>query len=156
MRAPVVAICHGGGPLPLLNDPNHKHLVKSLQTRVPSVLNLNSETRPKAILLLTAHWETEQPTISSGTKHEMYYDYYGFPAESYSIKHDAPGDPDVAQLVSKTLEEAGIKSVLDPKRGTYPVASQPRLNVASPGDPLPSCLTSLISSKAGTTASSSR
>jgi aromatic ring-opening dioxygenase catalytic subunit (LigB family) len=118
MRAPVIAICHGGGPMPLLNDPSHKHIIKSLQTRVPSVLHLKSENQPKAILLLTAHWETEQVTISSGSKHDLYYDYYGFPPETYQITYDAPGDSEIAQLVSKTLEEASIKSVLDPKRGT--------------------------------------
>ena len=124
MRAPVIAICHGGGPMPLLNDPSHEHVVKSLRTRVPAILNLQSENKPKAIILLTAHWQTEQVTISSGSKHEMYYDYYGFPPETYNFKHDAPGDPDVAQLVSKTLAEAGIKSVLDSKRGACPSRSK--------------------------------
>jgi aromatic ring-opening dioxygenase catalytic subunit (LigB family) len=123
MRAPVIVICHGGGPMPLLNDPSHKHIIESLQTRVPSVLNLKSDDRPKAILLLTAHWQTDQVAISSGSKHELYYDYYGFPAETYQVKYDAPGDSEVARLVSKTLEEAGVKSVLDPKRGTCSVAS---------------------------------
>jgi aromatic ring-opening dioxygenase catalytic subunit (LigB family) len=134
MRAPVIAICHGGGPLPLLNDPGHEHIIKSLQTRVPSVLNLKSEQRPKAILLLTAHWETEQVTISSGSKHELYYDYYGFPSEAYQIKYDAPGDPEIAQLVSKTLAEAGIKSELDPERGRWGVTSRSALKVVSSHD----------------------
>jgi aromatic ring-opening dioxygenase catalytic subunit (LigB family) len=131
MRAPVIAICHGGGPMPLLNDPSHEHIVKSLRTRVPAILNLQSEHKPKAILLLTAHWQTEQVTISSSSKHEMYYDYYGFPPETYKFKHDASGDPDVAQLVSKTLTEAGIKSVLDSKRGAYSVARSTALKAVS-------------------------
>jgi aromatic ring-opening dioxygenase catalytic subunit (LigB family) len=132
MRAPVIAICHGGGPLPLLNDPGHKHIINSLQTRVPSLLHLTSEDRPKAILLLTAHWETEQVTISSGSTHDLYYDYYGFPAESYQIKYDAPGDMEVAQLVSKTLDDAGIKSVLDSKRGTHQTTPSPLLSLRFP------------------------
>lgn len=107
--------------MPILNDPSHKQIIKSLQTRVPSVLGLESDQRPKAIVLLTAHWETDQVTISSGNKHELYYDYYGFPSEAYQIKYDAPGDSDVARLVSKILTDAGIKSELDPKRGTYPL-----------------------------------
>jgi aromatic ring-opening dioxygenase catalytic subunit (LigB family) len=103
--------------LPLLNDPGHQHIVKSLQTRVPSALHLQSAQQPKAILLLTAHWETELVTISSARKHDLYYDYYGFPAEAYHLEYDAPGDPATAELVSTTLATAGIKSVLDPKRG---------------------------------------
>lgn len=104
--------------MPLLNDPNHRQIVHSLQTRGPTVLNLKSDNPPKAILVLTAHWQTEQVTISSGSKPDVYYDYYGFPPESYQIKYDAPGDSEVARLVSKTLAEAGIESVLDAKRGT--------------------------------------
>jgi aromatic ring-opening dioxygenase catalytic subunit (LigB family) len=134
MRAPVIAICHGGGPMPLLNDPSHEHIVKSLRTRVPAILNLQSEHKPKAIILLTAHWQTEQVTISSGSKHEMYYDYYGFPPETYNFKHDAPGEPDVAQLVSKTLTEAGIKSVLDSERGSCPIAQSTALKPVSLGN----------------------
>src|SRR5436305_1172526 len=96
MRAAVVAICHGGGPLPLLHDPGHQHIVDSLQTRVPAALRLHSATPPRAILLLTAHWETEPVTISSARKHDLYYDYYGFPAEAYHLRYDAPGDPAIA------------------------------------------------------------
>ena len=132
--------------MPLLNDPSHEHIVKSLRTRVPTILNLQSEHKPKAILLLTAHWQTEQVTISSGSKHEMYYDYYGFPPETYKFKHDAPGDPDVAQLVSKTLVEAGIKPVLDSKRGTCPKRSRWAIGCFS--------CDMLTSSQAGITASS--
>jgi hypothetical protein len=156
--------------MPLLDDPSHVQIIKSLRTRVPSVLNLKSDQRPKAIIILTAHWETAQVTISSGSKHELYYDYYGFPSETYQIKYDAPGDSEIARVVSKTLAEAGIKSELDPKRGMCPVTSRSILKAVSSRDQVRlvwhrshSFLTSIsflsntdLTKKAGTTASSSQ
>lgn len=47
----------------------------------------------------------------------MYFDYYGFPPESYKYKYDAPGDPDLAKRIHEALKINGIKSKLDPKRG---------------------------------------
>lgn len=114
--APVISVSHGGGPMPLLGDPAHAPIVHSLKTRVPKILKLGTPDAPKAIVLVTAHWSTDKVTISSGAKHELLYDYYGFPPESYQIKHDAPGSPEVADQVAKALSEAGIEHEKDPKR----------------------------------------
>ena len=95
-RAPVICISHGGGPLPVLGDPMQKDIVKSLQTRVPELLKLGTPEAPRAIVIVTAHWSERNPTISSGSKHSLFYDYYGFPPESYKLKYDAPGSPEVA------------------------------------------------------------
>lgn len=57
-----------------------------------------SESNPKAIIVITAHWQTEQPTISHVSKYDMYYDYYGFPAEMYEIKYPVAGDYQVIFL----------------------------------------------------------
>ena len=97
--APVLSISHGGGPLPVLGDPSHAEITKSLQTKVPRILRLGTPEQPKAIVLVTAHWSTNQVTISSGTRHDLLYDYYGFPDEAYKIKHNAPGSPEVAGYV---------------------------------------------------------
>jgi hypothetical protein len=115
--APVISLSHGGGPMPLLGDPGHKELTRSMKTRVPKILKLGTPDAPKAILLVTAHWSTSKVAISSGSRHELYYDYGGFPPESYSIKHDAPGSPEVAAEVEKALQNAGIDCVKDTKRG---------------------------------------
>jgi len=116
-RAPVVALSHGGGPLPLLGDPSHKHIIKSLQTRVPELLRLNSPDAPRAIIVVTAHWSAENPTISSGKKHSLYYDYYNFPPETYKLKYDAPGSPEVAEEVAQAMRDVGLKPELDNERG---------------------------------------
>jgi hypothetical protein len=119
--APVISLSHGGGPMPLLGDPSHAAITKSLKTRVPKILKLGTAEAPKAIVLVTAHWSTSKVTVSSGSKHELLYDYYGFPPESYEIKHDAPGSPEVAEEVAKALKEAKIECEKDAKRGAPPI-----------------------------------
>lgn len=103
--------------MPLLGDPGHREITKSLKTKVPKVLKLGTPEAPKAILLVTAHWSTNKVTVSSGSKHDLLYDYYGFPPESYEIKHDAPGSPEIAGEVIKALKEAGIECGKDGERG---------------------------------------
>ena len=122
--APVFSISHGGGPMPVLGDPSHAQITKSLQTKVPQILKLGTPDAPKAIVLVTAHWSTDKVRISSGARHELLYDYYGFPDEAYKIKHDAPGSPEVAGEVERALKEAGIDCVKDAQRGTpcHPVS----------------------------------
>lgn len=116
-RAPVIVLSHGGGPLPILGDPGHKHICNSLKTRVPKILRLDTPQAPRAIVLVTAHWSERNPTISSGSKHRLLYDYHGFPAESYRLKYDAPGSPEVAEEVAQAMREVGLKPELDDDRG---------------------------------------
>lgn len=103
--------------MPILGDRNHDSIVYSLKHRAPKILKLGTPSQPRAIILVTAHWSTATPTISSGEKHELYYDYYGFPEEAYHLKYPAPGSPSVAQEVKQALEEAGLQPKLDAKRG---------------------------------------
>lgn len=115
--APVLSISHGGGPMPVLGDPSHAQITKSLQTKVPQILKLGTPEAPKAIVLVTAHWSTNKVHISSGARHELLYDYYGFPDEAYKLKHNAPGSPEVAGEVERVLKEAGIDCTKDAERG---------------------------------------
>jgi len=117
-RGAVISIAHGGGPLPLLGDPSHKELVDSMKTRVPEILKLNTPDAPRAIVVVTAHWSEKNPTISNAEKHELLYDYYGFPPETYKLKYPALGSPEVANEVYKALAEAGLKPEMDSERGT--------------------------------------
>ncbi len=115
--APVLSISHGGGPMPVLGDPSHAEITKSLQTKVPQILKLGTPGAPKAIVLVTAHWSTNKVHISSGARHELLYDYYGFPDEAYKLKHNAPGSPEVASEVERVLKKAGIDCLKDSERG---------------------------------------
>jgi aromatic ring-opening dioxygenase catalytic subunit (LigB family) len=104
------------GPLPVLGDPAHKDIVNSLRHRVPKILKLDTPDAPRAIVVITAHWSTSRPTISSGKKHSLLYDYFGFPPEAYKLKYDAPGSPEVAEEVRRAFAEAGLDPVMDDER----------------------------------------
>lgn len=104
-------ISHGGGPLPLLGDTGHTEMVSHLQ-RIASEL-----PKPSAILLISAHWEEERPTITGSANPGLIYDYYGFPEEAYSISYPAPGEPHLAKNVFKLLEGKGLQPVIDNSRG---------------------------------------
>lgn len=112
--APAMFVNHGGGPMPLLGDKDHAGLTKFLRDDVKKHINFKEI---KAIILVTAHWEESVVTISSGKHHDLYFDYYGFPPESYKYKYDAPGDPELAARIHEVLKKEGIPSKLDPKRG---------------------------------------
>ncbi|MBB6636824.1 DODA-type extradiol aromatic ring-opening family dioxygenase [Cohnella thailandensis] len=76
------------------------------------------KSKPKAIVVFTAHWESELLTISSveGT-YDTIYDFGGFPPEMYAIKYPAPGDPELAKRIGDRLEKLGIAHRFDTKRG---------------------------------------
>lgn len=112
--APAIFVNHGGGPMPLLGDKDHAGLTNFLRDEVKKHLNLEEV---KAIILVTAHWEENVVTISSGKHHNLYFDYYGFPPESYKYRYDAPGHPELAERIQEVLKKEGIKSNLDSKRG---------------------------------------
>ncbi|MFN3987345.1 MAG: DODA-type extradiol aromatic ring-opening family dioxygenase [Rhodocyclaceae bacterium] len=107
----ILYISHGGGPLPLLGDPGHQALVECLQ-------HLSTTLRkPSAILLISAHWEAEVPTVTAAAHPELIYDYYGFPPESYEIRYPCAGDPTLARRIQQALARAGQPAELDPQRG---------------------------------------
>lgn len=103
--------------MPLMGDPGHTNLVKSMTERVPKILGLGTSNAPRAIVLVTAHWTERKPTISNARKHTLYYDYSGFPPETYKLKYDAPGSPEVAREVYDLLEKAGLGPEMDSERG---------------------------------------
>jgi 4,5-DOPA dioxygenase extradiol len=74
--------------------------------------------KPDAIVIFTAHWETDTVTISSkDDEYETIYDFYGFPDELYQIKYAAKGSTKVAALVGKLLSDKGISVAYDTERG---------------------------------------
>jgi len=109
--SPVLYLSHGGGPLPLLGDQRHQNLINFLKEAASLI------AKPAAILVISAHWEEDKATITSGAFPSLIYDYYGFPKESYDIKYPAPGSPELAQKIFNLLESAGIETKLDAQRG---------------------------------------
>lgn len=109
--APVLYIPHGGGPLPLLGEPGHAFLIEFL-----SHIHLQFK-KPKAILVISAHYEASIPTVLSGANASLYYDYYNFPPEAYQIQYPASGDTALAQNIVELLGAKNIKAVVDNERG---------------------------------------
>lgn len=106
-----IFISHGGGPLPLLGDPAHQEMVSCLQNIATSF------PEPKAIVVVSAHWEESVPVITAGQNPSLIYDYYGFPPESYTIQYPCSGEPVLAKEIQRLLEQAQIKAGLDDARG---------------------------------------
>lgn len=107
----ILYIPHGGGPLPLLNDPSHEALTRYLKSV------RNTLIAPKAILCVTAHWEGNPVHVSTHRSPDMLFDYYGFPNETYEYSYPSPGQPELAQQVINALTQAGIAATADAKRG---------------------------------------
>jgi len=106
-----VYFSHGGGPLPILGDASHQAMVEFM-TRLPAQL-----TRPDAIVVVSAHWEEHVATLLGAPHPPMFYDYYGFPKEAYSITYPAPGHPALAERLAGLLEKNDIPARIDPRRG---------------------------------------
>lgn len=143
-RQPVIYIPHGGGPWPWMDHaffggPGSLDALRHYLESLPSVVS----TPPKAILSVTAHWEAAVPTVSSGARPGMLYDYYGFPEDTYKIVWPAPGDPALAKRVRTLLDAAGLRSAEDADRG-YDHGTFVPLAVAWPKAEVPVVQLSLI------------
>lgn len=145
-KLPTFFISHGGGPWPYIDDMK-KQFAKT--ARELSQLPESLPCKPKAILVITGHWEESEFTVSTAANPPMKYDYSGFPEHTYRIKYPAPGSPALASRVRELLSQAGISSNEDPHRGfdhgtfvplflMYPDASIPvvMLSLKSNYDPL--------------------
>ena len=112
---PTFYLSHGGGPWPWMKGPRydaHRKLEAALQ-QLPQLVGAT----PKAVLMISAHWEEADFTVMSNPSPPMVYDYSGFPENTYQIRYAAPGAPKLAEQVHGLLQSAGIAARLDPARG---------------------------------------
>jgi 4,5-DOPA dioxygenase extradiol len=72
--------------------------------------------RPKAILVVSAHWESNQLLLSGNAQPETWHDFYGFPQPLYAVQYPAPGAPALAEEIAGLLTEAGLPASIDPER----------------------------------------
>jgi aromatic ring-opening dioxygenase catalytic subunit (LigB family) len=137
-KLPTYFISHGGGPWPWL--PNMRQMLATLETSLARMPEEIGEV-PKAILMVSGHWEETDFAVMSSPAPGMLYDYGGFPPETYQIKYPAPGAPELAARTAELLKSAGLPTHLDPKRGfdhgtfapayvMYPKAEMPIFQVS--------------------------
>jgi aromatic ring-opening dioxygenase catalytic subunit (LigB family) len=139
-RMPVAYLPHGGGPWPFVDMGWDIKDADTLAAYLRGVAAL-PKTPPKALLVISAHWEERLPTVMTSPRPPMLYDYYGFPPASYEIQWPAPGEPAVAARVQELLGKAGFPTATDAVRGfdhgtfiplklTYPDANVPTVQLS--------------------------
>ncbi|EPY26724.1 extradiol ring-cleavage dioxygenase class III protein subunit B [Angomonas deanei] len=111
---PALFICHGGGPMPILGDPGHKPMVDKWKQHAQDIVAKYG--KPTAIAVVSAHYNTSAPEVGGAGRPEMWYDYYGFPKEGYTIQYSAPGNPSLAQEMAQAMKDAGLKATANPSR----------------------------------------
>ena len=89
------------------------HSLEVSLARMPAEIG----TTPKAILMISGHWEDDSFAVMSSPKPGMVYDYGGFPPETYQIKYPAPGAPEFARRTADLIAGAGLPTRLDPDQG---------------------------------------
>jgi 4,5-DOPA dioxygenase extradiol len=106
-RFPVLFLSHGS-PM---------HAIMPSDAATAWQLEAERLPRPRAVLMVSAHWNTTVPLVGGAIEPETIHDFGGFPDELYRIRYSAPGAPDVAREVQALLREADLTSGIDGCRG---------------------------------------
>jgi 4,5-DOPA dioxygenase extradiol len=131
-RMPALYLSHGAPPL--ADDPVWPGALAAWASGLP---------RPRAILVVSAHWEEAPLAIGATTTLPLVYDFWGFPEHYYQVTYKAPGAPALAEDVRKLLRGAGHPVQDVPDRGLdhgayvplvemFPAADIPVLQVSMP------------------------
>ncbi|NDG84704.1 MAG: dioxygenase [Proteobacteria bacterium] len=115
---PAYFISHGGGPCFFMDwspmGPKDTWVkmeawLRGFRSTLPAM--------PRALVVLSAHWEESEVTIQKVEAPALIYDYYGFPKHTYSLQYPAKGDARVSDRVKALLDLAAIPNRIDPDRG---------------------------------------
>jgi aromatic ring-opening dioxygenase catalytic subunit (LigB family) len=117
MTLPTLFIPHGAGPCFFMDWTRGPADTWDKTARWLNGLVAGLPERPRAILVVSGHWEEPQFTVGSSPKPAMIFDYYGFPEETYRLRFDAPGSPTLAGRVRALLAGAGLPTAEDRERG---------------------------------------
>lgn len=104
---PTLFVSHGG-PNVVIEDTPARDYLKSLHDRFPET---------KAIVIVSAHFETDGPVVVTDPAPAMIYDFGGFPHELYEMVYPAPGEPELAMRVAHMLNDSGLEPRIAPRRG---------------------------------------
>jgi 4,5-DOPA dioxygenase extradiol len=104
---PAIFVSHGSPTLPF-DDCPARDFLRGLGAQIGM---------PKAILVASAHWDTDTAATNCVTANRTIHDFHGFPKELYALRYDAPGSPQFAERSAALLAEAGIACSIDLARG---------------------------------------
>ncbi|MCK5502843.1 MAG: dioxygenase, partial [Tritonibacter mobilis] len=114
-RQPTLFIPHGGGPCFFMDwtPPDewdrHRQFLENLPGTLPE--------RPRALLVISGHWEEPAFTVQTSPTPPLLFDYGGFPPHTYELTWPAPGDPALADRVHDLIRAAGLAAAKDAARG---------------------------------------
>ena len=111
--APIIYLPHGAGPLPLLGNKGYGN--ERLVPFLKSISELTAE--PAAILVISAHWEAPQASLTNAAQPKLIFDYSGFPEEAYDLQYPVQGQPKLAHEIYNLIKNSGIKVQLEQNRG---------------------------------------
>jgi len=114
---PAIFLPHGGGPCFFMDWTWGPADTWEATQRFLEGLAKTLPAPPKAMVLVSGHWEEAAFTASAALSPELIYDYSGFPEHTYRLSWPAPGDPALAARVAALLDGAGLPSAISPSRG---------------------------------------
>lgn len=97
---PGLFISHGS-PMLAINPEQVGPALERLSLNLP---------KPEAIVIMSAHWESNALEVSTSARPETWHDFRGFPAELYDIRYPAPGNPELAEEILHLLANAGLSA----------------------------------------------
>ncbi len=107
MPLPTLFVSHGAPDL-ILQANSDVHFFRELGQSLP---------RPRAILCISAHWDTPAPATTGPVLPQTIHDFYGFAAELYEMRYPCPGEPELARTITQCLASSGIDCGVSPQRG---------------------------------------
>jgi len=113
-RLPTYFISHGGGPWPYVPE-----MRAAMQVLEASLADIPRQVGivPRAVLMVSGHWEAPGFRVMGNAKPPMVYDYGGFPPHTYHVQYPAPGAPGVAARVEQLARAADIDVQIDMQQG---------------------------------------
>lgn len=139
VKLPTLFVPHGGGPCFFMdwNPPDAWDRMAAWLRGVDAMLGV----RPRAVLVISAHWQAATFSVNTQAAPTLLYDYYGFPPHTYELTYPAPGEPALAAQAQQLLSAAGLPVAAENERGLdhgvfipfkliYPQADVPMVQVS--------------------------